>query len=169
MTGITKSNNELNKIIKEIYKKCALEISDFQIEKESAEYDACQFNLNDLKIISRTAKITPKKAGQFVTFWKREINQPIAPFDETDAFDFFVVNIQNENRIGQFVFPKSILIQKGIISTSKKEGKRAFRVYPPWDVTTSKQALQSQKWQMDYFYEITDHIDLKKVITLYKN
>lgn len=162
------SNNQGNEIINQVYKKCSLKISNFKIETESKEYNACQFNLNNLKIIFRNAKITPKKVGQFVTFWKREINQPIAPFDENDTFDFFVVNIQNENQIGQFVFPKAILIKKGIISTNKKEGKRAFRIYPPWDKTTSKQAEQSQKWQVDYFYEILDEKDLAGLLKLYE-
>ena len=150
------SNNQGNEIINQVYKKCSLKISNFKIETESKEYNACQFNLNNLKIICRNAKITPKKVGQFVTFWKREINQPIAPFDE------------NDTQIGQFVFPKAILIKKGIISTNKKEGKRAFRIYPPWDKTTSKQAEQSQKWQVDYFYEILDEKDLAGLLKLYE-
>ena len=162
------SHSDLSTIINKVYKECSLEVSNFQIEVESKEYYACRFNLNKLKIISRTAKITPKKVGQFVTFWKREVNQPIAPFDENDAIDFFVVNIQNEKQLGQFVFPKSLLVKKGIISTAKKEGKRAFRVYPAWDVTESKQAIASQKWQVNYFYEINENMDLKSAIDLYK-
>lgn len=162
-------NSELNITINDIYKKCDLVVSNFKWEMESKEYEACRFNLDNLKIISRNAKITPKKVGQFVTFWKREINQPIAPFDENDDLDFFVVNLQDDKQKGQFVFPKSFLVKKGIISTAKKEGKRAFRIYPPWDVTKSKQAAQSQKWQLEFFYEITTNVDLKRVITLYKN
>ena len=162
-------NSELNITINDIYKKCDLVVSNFKWEMESKEYEACRFNLDNLKIISRNAKITPKKVGQFVTFWKREINQPIAPFDENDDLDFFVVNLQDDKQKGQFVFPKSFLVKNGIISTAKKEGKRAFRIYPPWDVTKSKQAAQSQKWQLEFFYEITTNVDLKRVITLYKN
>jgi len=161
-------NNNLKQIKKQIYDQCALEISAFQLELESKEYDACQFDLNGLNIVSRTAKITPKKVGQFVTFWKRNGNGPIAPFDETDPIDFFVVNVNAENEFGQFVFPKSVLIKKGILSTEKKEGKRAFRVYPNWDIAKNKQAEQTQKWQLDYFYEINDSTDLNKVTELYK-
>lgn len=160
-------NTNLSKIKTTIYDQCSLNISNFQFEEESKEYDACQFNLNDLSIICRTAKITPKKIGQFVTFWKRNQNGIIEPFDETDNFDFYVVNIKFENKIGQFVFPKSILIKKGIISTDHKEGKRAFRVYPNWDIPTNKQAEKTQKWQLNYFYEITNSIDLSKIKELY--
>lgn len=151
-----------------IYDKINFQISNFKTEVESQEYDACRFELNGRNIISRKAKITPKKVGQFVTFWKRNGNGPIEPFDETNAFDFYIVNVKTENHFGQFVFPKTILMQKGIISTDKKEGKRAFRVYPNWDITTSKQAKRTQKWQLDYFYEINDSTDLTQVIRLYK-
>lgn len=154
-------NTLLQHIQATIYDKCALEISNFTLEKESKEYDACQFQLNDAKVICRNAKLTPKKVGQFVTFWKRSAKGPIAPFDDDDDFDFFVVNIQSEQKLGQFVFPKSILLKKGVISTPIKEGKRAFRVYPIWDITTSAQAIRSQKWQLAYFYEIGEKTDLE--------
>lgn len=161
-------NNNLKQIKTQIYDQCALEVSSFQLELESTEYDACRFVLNGLKIVSRTAKITPKKVGQFVTFWKRNGNGPIAPFDETDHINFFVVNVNSENKFGQFVFPKSVLIKKGILSTERKEGKRAFRVYPKWDIAKNKQAERTQKWQLDYFYEINGITDLNKVVQLYK-
>jgi hypothetical protein len=160
---------ELSEIKNEVYDKCELQISDFENELESTEYIACNFKLNGVNIICRTAKITPKKTGQFVTFWKRNVYGLIEPFYETDNITFYVVNVRIKNKLGQFVFPKSMLIQKGIISTDKKEGKRAFRVYPPWDITLNKQAKQTQEWQLNYFYEIGKSTDYKKVIELYKN
>jgi hypothetical protein len=82
-----------------------------------------------LNIINKDAKVTPKKVSQFVTFWKRNKN---------DEFDFYIVNIRAKNTFRQFVFPKAVLIQTGITSTGKREGKRAFRVYPKWDVPNNK-------------------------------
>lgn len=161
-------DSNLTQIIKEVYNKCALEVSDFKLEPESKEYDACRFQLNGLKIISRNAKITPKKVGQFVTFWKRHGNGPIEPFYETDQIDFYIVNVRTENEFGQFVFPKSVLIKKGIISTKQKEGKRAFRVYPNWDLPNNKQAGRTQKWQLEYFYEINDATNFNKIKELYQ-
>lgn len=161
-------DENLIQLKKEIYDKCSFQISDFKTENEGKEYHACRFRLNGLNILSRTAKITPTKAGQFVTFWKRNGKGPIEPFDENDPIDFYTVNVRTEKEFGQFVFPKSVLIQKGIISTEKKEGKRAFRVYPNWDTIKSKQAEQTQKWQLEYFYKINDATDLKKVMELYK-
>ena len=160
-------NKNLDQIKTEIYDKCSLKISNFKTETESKEYNACRFELNKLNVLSRNAKITPKKVGQFVTFWKRNENGPIEPFDENDQIDFYAVNVRTENEFGQFVFPKSVLIKKGIISTEKKEGKRAFRVYPNWDIVTSKQAERTQKWQLNYFYQINSSTNLQKVIELY--
>ncbi len=161
-------DSNLNQIKTEIYDKCALEISKFRFELESQEYDACHFKLNGSNIIYRNAKITPKKVGQFVTFWKRIDQGPIEPFNQIDSFDFYVVNVRTQCKFGQFVFPKSILIKKGIISTESKEGKRAFRVYPNWDITKNKQAENTQKWQLDYFYEIGAALDLNRVLKLYE-
>lgn len=161
-------NSTLIKIKHEIYDKCSLRVSDYKIELESKAYDACQFKLNGMDIISRNAKITPKKAGQFVTFWKRNGTGAIEPFFETDCFDFYIVNVRNENQYGQFVFPKSEFIKKEIISTHNKEGKRAIRVYPSWDIPKNKQAEKTQKWQLNYFYDLKDQTDLKRVTELYK-
>ncbi len=72
-----------------------------------------------------------------------------------------------DKKLGQFVFSKSVLIDKGIISTEKREGKRVFRVYPKWDVAKNKQAQLSQQWQLKYFYEINNLTDLNKVNELY--
>ena len=112
-------------------------------------------------------KITPKKVGQFVTFWKRNGNEPIEPLNEADKIDFYVVNVRAEIKFGQFVFPKSILIKKGIVSTDKKEGKRGFRVYPLWNITGNKQATKTQKWQLNYFLQVDSFTDLKRAKELY--
>ncbi len=59
-------------IIKElVYDKLDFEIKNLKTHSEGAEYGACSFELNGLKIEHRVAKITPTKVGQFVTIWKR--------------------------------------------------------------------------------------------------
>ncbi len=137
-----------------LFDKCGFELTNIEIEKESSEYCAHQFEIDSKKILFRQAKITPTKTGQFVTLWKRNIEKNvIESFGFSDEIDLFVINVKTESQFGQFVFPKSILIEKGIV-TNKKEGKRAIRVYPIWDFTKSKQAQKTQKWQLDYFVEI---------------
>ncbi|WP_298311915.1 MepB family protein [uncultured Aquimarina sp.] len=160
-------HKELVDIKKLVFDPCALTIKKFSLETESKEYKACNFHLNDLKIVCRNAKITPKKVGQFVTFWKRKKNGPIEPFEETDLIDYFMVNVKYDDHFGQFIFPKSKLIEKGIISTNKKEGKRAFRVYPPWDTVINKQAERTQKWQLNYFLRIDNSVNIELAQKLY--
>ncbi|WP_371924101.1 MepB family protein [Aquimarina sp. Aq107] len=166
---VERMDDNLSQIKKKVYDRCSLEILEYVKETESQEYCACRFTLNGQNVLSRTAKVTPKKVGQFVTFWKRKENGPIEPYHESDEIDFYIVNVSKENKLGQFVFPKPLLIKKGIVSTEIKEGKRAFRVYPKWDITKSKQAQRTQKWQLNYFYEINDKTDLENVLELYKS
>ncbi len=126
-------------------------ISDYQQETESTEYKACSYKIDEIKIIERTAKITPKKIGQFVTCWKRNANGITEPHKYSDDFDFFFIKVKNEERNGVFKLPKEVLIKHGILSTEIKDGKRGFRVYPSWDKPTSKQAIKTQLWQINYF------------------
>lgn len=125
-------------------------------DKEGAEYQACSFEINGLKFISRTAKTTPKKVGQFVTFWKRNSAQITTPFSINDNFDFYIIFSEHQQKKGVFVIAKNILAKNGIISTHEKDGKRGFRVYNIWDQPQSKQAIKTQKWQTEYFTELTE-------------
>jgi hypothetical protein len=160
--------NDLNRAKELIFDKNNLQCSQPMPELESSEYGACTFSLNNLNIRFRTAKITPAKTGQFVTLWKRINQGPIQPFDSSDSIDLFIISTRKDNHFGLFIFPKSIFIDKEIVS-DKKEGKRAIRVYPPWDITTSKQAQKTQNWQLDYFLEITENetIDLDRAKSLF--
>lgn len=152
---------ELQILKDKIYNPLSLEISEFMIEEEGQIYKACKFKLNIFNIVFRQSKITPKKQGQFVTFWTRDLEGKTQPFDKEDHFDFFVINVKNKNHFGQFLIPKSELIKRGIISTSIKKGKRGFRVYPPWDKPTNKQAQQTQIWQLRYFVELDPQPNIK--------
>jgi hypothetical protein len=159
-TNSTTIHNDLLVAKEQVYEKCGFECSLPQKEKESVEYGACAFTLNSQSVLFRTAKITPTKTGQFVTLWKRIEKGPIQPFDDTDPINLVIINTRKDDRLGQFIFPKSVLCELGIISTSRKEGKRAIRVYPPWDLATNKQAQKTQKWQLEYFLEIPSDIPI---------
>ncbi len=139
-----------------VYDKIGFDCSDVKAEEESAEYGAFTFRINGLPVIYREAKITPTKAGQFVTIWKRKDKGPIAPFDVHDDFDFIIISAKHNHHLGQFIFSKAVLLAKGIISGHEKEGKRGIRVYPPWDEVNSSQAIKTQRWQLEYFLEISD-------------
>ncbi|WP_432073461.1 MepB family protein [Streptomyces wuyuanensis] len=121
------------------------------LEAESAAYGACVFTLDGLSVRFRTAKTTPAKAGQFVTVWKRHAGGPIRPFDSEDDVDLLVVGVREGLSLGQFVFPRDVLCERGVFARDGSGGKRAFRVYPPWVTTASRQAGSSQRWQTDHF------------------
>jgi len=159
------TRQKLEETSKLVFEKLDLQISNLHIEKESQDYFAAQFELNNLKINFREAKITPTKIGQFVTLWKRIDEKPIQPFSTSDDFDLVIINTNTPINSGQFIFPKSILEQKGYLQSQSKKGKLGFRVYPSWDETLNKQAQQTQKWQLNYFLEIP--IDLAKAKSLY--
>ncbi len=125
--------------------------TNYVLDKEAKEYNGCSYQEDEFIIIERTAKITPKKIGQFVTFWKRNSQQITTPYSYTDLFDFLIIKVNFNDSTGYFKFSKDVLIKNGIISSEKKEGKRGFRVYPIWDKPTSKQALKTQQWQLKHF------------------
>ncbi len=157
----------LNEKEKEVYERCGFNLHKLKVELEGKSYNAAIFQLNNFNIIYRKGKVTPKKAGQFVTFWKRNEKGITVPFHENDVFDFFVVSVHQTDRLGHFVFPKNILIKYGILSTNIKDGKRGFRVYSIWDKVNSRQAAKTQEWQNDYFVELKDAIDCKELHRLY--
>lgn len=126
-----------------------------QPEAESADYGACTLTVNGLRLRFRVAKITPTKTGQFVTLWKRQGTGPIQPFDLADPVDAVVVSTRSGMHFGQFVFPMKVLAARGVVATRGRGGKRAMRVYPPWDITTSRQAQLTQTWQSDYFLDMS--------------
>lgn len=159
----------LSTIIEEVYTPCGLMVSSFVQDREGKEYEACTFQLNALNVVARMAKITPKKMGQFVTLWKRNSNGKTTPYQESDKVDLFVINVQEESHIGQFIFPKAVLVEKGIVSQYKENGKRGFRVYPPWSQPTNETARSTQKWQLEYFLKLghLSKTDFHKTKTLY--
>ena len=154
------------------YAPCDFGVAQLQPEPESADYAACTFLLGGLRVQYRVAKTTPTKVGQFVTLWKRVGRGPIQPFDLSDPVDVFVVSTRSGPHLGQFVFPKAVLAAQGVVATGshagKADGKRALRVYPPWDATTSRQAQRTQAWQLEYFVDMSEGqtVDLARLKAL---
>ena len=136
------------------YSKCGFALSNLKWNAESTDYGACSFNLNGKVIQHRASKITPTKTGQFVAIWKRNAAGKTAPFDFSDPIDFIIITVRAGNRLGQFVFSKSVLADHGMITRNGKAGKCGIRVYPPWDTANNKQAKTTQARQIKYFVEI---------------
>ena len=141
-------------------------ITELEMDKEAKEYNGCSFKLHNKTIVFRSGKITPKKIGQFVTYWTRNTKGITEPYNENDSIDFYIIHCTNGTNTGQFIFPKSVLVQQAILTTSHKDGKRGFRVYPPWDCPTSIQAIKTQQWQLVYFLELENENNHEKIKAL---
>lgn len=137
-----------------VYDPCGFSCSQPVPESESAEYAAHGFTLDGRSVRFRAAKTTPTKVGQFVTVWKRSPGGPIQPFDVSDPVDLFVISSHDGDHFGQFVFPVDVLRRRGVVSVDGAGGKRAFRVYPPWVTTASRQAGSTQAWQLEHFLHL---------------
>lgn len=128
-----------------------LEISMPVPEPEGSRYAAHRLRIGPLTLAYRSALLTPKKAGAFVTLWCRSEAGPIRPLDATDAVDGALVEFSDAGGSGLFVFSFAALQRHGIASHAGREGKRGFRLYAPWTEVTSKQAGSSKTWQGLYF------------------
>ena len=132
-------------------------------EAESAEYGACRADLHGKRLVLRVAKTTPTKTGQFVTVWKRpHPDADIAPLDEADPVDAVIIAVADGDgaRHGFFIFPRSALIEHGVMSRAGQGGKRALRVYPPWCAPAAAQAQRTQRWQAACFVADGDQAEL---------
>ncbi|MGV3245155.1 MepB family protein [Staphylococcus sp. 11261D007BR] len=89
------------------------------------------------------------------------------PFDWDTTEDKLVINIIDNEKIGQFIFPKKILKDKGVIKSNKAEGKMAMRVYPSWVSNLNSTAKKTQRWQTEYFVDLSNSVNQEKLYYLY--
>ncbi|MFD4356626.1 MepB family protein [Nocardia sp. NPDC058518] len=138
-------------------------------ETESAEYGACRFEVEGRSIAFRVAKTTPTKVGQFVTIWKRpDPASEIAPLDSTDDVSSVIIAAFDRDHRGLFIFNRSELIRRGVMSVAGDGGKRAIRVYAPWVHPDSKQAIQTKRWQSARFVQLQpqESVDADRLLDL---
>ena len=147
---------EIKKINDSVFKPLDLKISDIFAETECKDYFGFNFIINQTKIKFRKSKLTPKKMGQFVSFWKRCCDGKTIPFDRNDDFDYYIISIEENDDSGFFIFPKVILEKENLISAPSKTGKRGFRIYADWHFPDQKQAVKTKLWQAQYFINFRD-------------
>ncbi|PGE65303.1 mep operon protein MepB [Bacillus wiedmannii] len=166
---LNKFNDVIRKLNNIIYKPNKLIITNLKEEKQNAEYAGCLFHLNHKSIRFRISKITPNKIGQFVSFWEKDDHMQNQAFSYDAAPGLLVITCIDDNKLGQFIFPKEILLKEKILKTQSQIGKMAMRVYPIWDIPVSNQAKKSQMWQLQYFVDLSDHnnLSLDKLLNLY--
>lgn len=139
-------------IIKDYFNQPLIDLHE---EKQNADYEGHTFSMNHQTYRSRLGKKTPKKNGYFVAFWEKN------PANQNQAFDFeaspenLLIVIKDENNIGFFNFPKSVLEQKKILRTKTQPGKMAIRLYPIWETDLNPTAQKTQNWQVPYFTNLS--------------
>lgn len=125
----------------------------------NSEYEGIDLSFNQQRYRSRLAKKTPKKNGYFLAIWEKDPAGNNKPYDYESFPDYLIINIIDGQQKGQFIFPKLVLKDKGILSAEDRQGeivqgKMAFRVYAPWNKDLNSAAKKSAKWQQAYFVEI---------------
>ncbi|WP_026675659.1 MepB family protein [Alkalihalobacterium bogoriense] len=162
----------LSYVNKNFYEPSGFVIKAIREEVQNSDYGAGTFQLNSISVRFRVAKKTPTKIGQFVAFWEKDKNNKNQAFSFEKATDLLVINtFTSKNNFGQFIFPKEVLVKQNILKTNNTKGKMAIRVYPSWEKPTSKQAIETQKWQLEYFIEMTNpnHLSVQELVKLYFN
>ena len=173
----------INFVNNNIYAPNGLILNEIIEESHNSKYSACTFKVDAKTIRFRVAKITPTKMGQFVTFWEKDNHGVNQAYQYDQAPDLLVTPVFKSNcskydnkmnnseviPVGQFVFPKDILLEKNILKSNTTKGKMGIRVYPSWDIPTSTTAIKTQQWQLEYFFKVTDIdiLPIEKIKTLY--
>lgn len=156
------------KLIKEVVAAIGNhEMDDLIQEEQNSEYEGVRFNLLNQTYRSRLAKSTPKKQGYFVVFWDKDDKYKNQPFSYLSSPDRVIVTVMDNEKVGQFIFPKTVLHKQGILSSEISKGKMAIRVYPSWISNLNPSAAKTQKWQVEYFVDLSHKMDLDKLTYLY--
>ncbi|CFO17471.1 mepB family protein [Staphylococcus aureus] len=133
-----------------------LDVKDLTEEKYNQDYEALTFSFKEETYQSRLAKKTPTKAGYFVACWTKDENNCNQSYSKEAFADYLMIIVIDEELSGYFLFPRELLVEKGILTTFEHKGKMAFRVYPKWCNQLNKTAGQTQKWQCKYFLSFND-------------
>jgi hypothetical protein len=137
-------------------------------EEQNQAYEGLTFTAANQTFRSRRVKKTPKKKGYFVALWEKDRRGQNQAYSVNSSTDKLVLTILDGHHSGQFIFPRALLIAKGIVKTETTAGKMAFRIYPPWVHDLNTSARKTQKWQLPYFCDLsTPLVDLDKLRNLY--
>jgi hypothetical protein len=167
---MSKFQSTLEYITNKVYEPNQLTVTSVQEEAQNAKYGAGTFKLGSKTVRFRVANTTPTKIGQFVAFWEKDQKNVNQPYYYKSSPDLLVITtFESNNKFGQFVFPKDVLLNKKILKSHSSKGKMGIRVYPSWDTPTSTQAIKTQSWQQKYFIDFSESKEItnQKINELY--
>lgn len=159
-----KSEKLLREIIDNI--KCT-EFSVIKYEEQNHEYEGMLVQIDQQMYRSRLAKLTPKKQGYFVAFWEKSKCGNNQAYSYEDAPEKLIVSVIDNEKKGQFIFPKEVLLKYGVLKKPLQKGKMALRVYPGWITELNKNACKVQWWQNEYFIDLSQDFEIVKLQNLY--
>ncbi|MEZ8725169.1 MepB family protein [Vibrio cyclitrophicus] len=152
---------------------------------QNSKYEALEFSIDGKKILYRKGNVTPDRPGNFLSIWKRPDENSTdprrtMPYEEHDLDYLFVkVSDCDISKRGIYIFPLTVLVNKGVVTSNKAKGKMAFRVFPPWTSSRgelkskvfSDSAKKTQRWQSNFFLWIEDNeiVDLDKFNNIFIN
>lgn len=120
-------------------------------EEQNSDYESGVATINGERWRVRTARITPTKPGAFVAVWTRDSHGETRPFAHDETLDGLLVFVEDGDRFAVFRFTPQQLVDLGYASSSRKPGKRGFRVYPSWCQGLNPQATRTQRAQSPSF------------------
>ncbi|NWK85153.1 MepB family protein [Staphylococcus sp. GSSP0090] len=144
-------------------------LNDLTYEAYNSEYESYCFQVNHCSYRHRLAKKTPTKAGYFVVFWTKDHENKNRPFTYQETKDILIITVLDHLHKGLFIMPKSELHAQRLLNSENNKGKMAMRVYPPWEDNLNRSAKQAQKWQTQYFIDLSNTTDfdlLKKLLCI---
>lgn len=100
-------------------------------------------------------------------FWEKDENNKNQSYSFSESPDKVIISIIDNDLKGQFIFPKSKLLEKGILSNETIKGKMAIRVYPSWERGLNNTAAQTQMWQQNFFINLSNNLDQERLEDLY--
>jgi len=162
-----KSLISLELVTNMIHQTTTEKIESLHLEKQNSEYEGMTFKIGQFSYRSRLAKKTPNKKGYFVVFWEKDQHHNNTPFKFDDSPDKLIISIKDGLHSGQFIFPKAILVAKGILSYERQLGKMAMRIYPNWVSNLNPTAQRTQLWQLNYFMNYDQNMSINMVRSLY--
>ncbi|MFS0788921.1 MepB family protein [Shouchella sp. 1P09AA] len=109
---------------KTIYNSMGIVTHQSHEEEQNASYGAGLFSISSTIIRFRIAKKTPKKQRQFVAIWEKAKWENNKPYSYGGAPHFLIVTVFNtSNEVGQFIFPKDVLLEKRILESENTKLK----------------------------------------------
>ena len=142
----------------------------------------CNVELDGLNTIHRVATRHARTGRYDVALTHNFFGVPV-PFDSSDNIDLIVFSLLDEakdNVVGYFVFPKSVLVERGYFSVDRKGGLTGMPLCPsssacssysdpalaPSETESTESSIRvsrhrrNWRWQLDYFIDFAGDEDM---------